>query len=141
MVSIVIFKEGRLGEKMEQVIKLITAMALLIASMAVLIFSMSNATAFQTAAVSLGANPVVTFYCYGSTTYTVPTGTDLIVTDLSTSGSLTIQGDGSTRWVHYGSAGNTSKAHAFTTGVKFEAGEVIGCIGSEAYLSGYLVQG
>lgn len=125
---------------MEQVSRLITAIALLIASIALLIYSMSNASAFQSAAVSLGANPVVTFYCYATNnTYTVPAGMDFIVTDLSAPSGFGIKSDSTTIWEHYGSSSNTSKSHAFKTGLKVSSGAVVNCSGS-GYLSGYLVQ-
>lgn len=126
---------------MESVSKLIASVALLIASMALMVFSMSNATAFQSAAVSLGANPIVTFYCYGSNnTYTVPVGMDLIITDLSSYSGFVINADGTTIWEHYGSSSNTSKSHAFTTGLKAPSGVVVSCASTSGYISGYLVQ-
>ena len=126
---------------MESVSKLIASMALLIASMALMVFSMSNATAFQSAAVSLGANPVVTFYCYGSNnTYTVPLGMDLIITDVSSYSSFVINADSTTVWEHYGSSSNTSKSHAFTTGIKTSSGVTVNCSSTSGYISGYLVQ-
>ena len=125
---------------MESVSKLIASVALLIASMALMIFSMSNATAFQSAAVSLGVNPVVTFYCYASNnTYTVPAGMDLIITDLSSNSGFGINADNVTLWEHYGSSSNTSKSHAFNTGLKASSGVTVNCSGS-GYVSGYLVQ-
>ena len=125
---------------MEQLVKLIVSCALLLASIAMLVFSMSNATAFQTTAVSLGANPVVTFYCYStSNTYTVPNGMDLIVTDISGPSSFGIKEDSTLVWEHYGSMSNTERTHTFKTGIRFSSGALVNCSGS-AYLSGYLVQ-
>ena len=126
---------------MESVSKLIASVALLIASMALMVFSMSNATAFQSAAVSLGANPIVTFYCYASNnTYTVPPGMDLIITDLSSYSGFVINADGTTLWEHYGASSNTSKSHAFTTGLKALSGVTVNCSSTSGYISGYLVQ-
>ena len=71
------------AELLNSLTKFVLAISLLVASVALLMFSMGNARALQTTAVDLGVNPVVSFYCHASSnTYTVPTGSDLIITDI-----------------------------------------------------------
>ena len=105
--------------------KLLFALSLLFISIAVFMFSMGNASALQTAAVHLGMNPVVSFYCYGSSnTYTVPAGSDLILTDISAS-DLVVKADGTTIWTHWANYSYTSKHASFTTGFVAPSGSLV----------------
>ena len=93
----------------DAITRLSLSLATLIISLAVLVWSMGNANALYTPAVSLGMNPVVTFYCYSTNnTYTVPSGMDLIITDISSYSSMSINSDSTTVWEHYGNTSNTS---------------------------------
>ena len=120
--------------------KLIGATALLVAALALLVFSMGNASALQTAAVNLGMNPVVSFYCYSNNTYTVPAGSDLVITDIVSPDYLAIRADNTTIWVHYANYSYTSKHYSLTTGFVASSGTVVSCSSGSGYLSGYLVK-
>lgn len=121
--------------------KLVFAVATLVAASAMLMFSMGNARALQTTAVHLGMNPAVSFYCYATNnTYTVPSGSDLLITDISAGDYLVVRADGTTIWTHYGNYSNTSKHHALSSGFVAPAGSVVSCSSGSGYLAGYLVK-
>lgn len=120
--------------------KLVFAVATLVAALALLMFSMGNARALQTTAVHLGMNPAVSFYCYSNNTYTVPTGSDLIITDISAGDYLTVRSDSTTIWTHYGNYSNTSKHNSLSSGFVAPSGTVVSCASSPGYLAGYLVK-
>ena len=89
----------------------------------------------------LGMNPAVSFYCYASNnTYTVPSGSDLLITDISAGDYLVIRADGTTIWTHYGNYSNTSKHHALSTGFTAPSGSVVSCSSGSGYLAGYLIK-
>lgn len=120
--------------------KLVFAVATLVGAFALLMFSMGNARALQTTAVHLGMNPMVSFYCYSTNTYTVPTGSDLIITDISAGDYLIVSANNTTIWTHYGNYSNTSKHHALSSGFVAPSGSVVSCSSSSGYLAGYLVK-
>lgn len=128
-------------ELLRALTKLLCAVGFVITTIALLMFSMSNATALQTPAVHLGNNPIVSFYCYStSNTYTVPVGSDLIITDISAPDYLVVKADNVTIWAHYGNYANTSKNNSLTTGFVAPGGSVVSCPSYQGYLSGYLVK-
>ena len=121
--------------------KLMLSTAVLLASASVFVFSMSNAAALQATAVHLGMNPVVSFYCYSTNnTYTVPTGSDLIITDITSPDYLQIRADGSNIWTHFANYSNTSKHYALSTGFVAPSGTVVSCASGSGYIAGYLVK-
>ena len=120
----------------------------LLASVALLIWSIGETFAFpQGPNVSMGSNPIVTIVCKNNHplypyTYTVPSGVDLIITDIAYSygggGSLYVDGS----IVHYGySNGSTSDSSPnLTTGIKVDSGSTAYCSGNNqaGFVSGYL---
>ena len=111
----------------------------LLASVALLIWSIGETFAYpQGPNVSMGSNPVVSFVC-NSTPYTVPTGMDLIITDLvATSGyDATISKNGTPFTLFHAWSGGNGY-HTFATGYKAEAASSITC-SRTLYISGYLV--
>ncbi len=104
----------------------------LLASMALLVWSIGETFAYpQGPNVSLGSNPIVSIDCNGG--YTVPSNTDLIITDfigVSSYPSLQVNG------VH--SLSLTDGTHNLTTGWKIPGGSAISCYSGGAYLTGYL---
>ena len=112
----------------------------LLASVALLIWSIGETFAFpQGPHVSMGSNPILSFDCATNTSYTVPSNSTFIVTDMSAyfnsyNSQLQLKADGVTRWSMRGS--NHESEH-FTSGVRFDSNEVINCSGF-GYVSGYL---
>ena len=109
--------------------------AAIIASIAYLISSIGNSFAYpQGPNVSLGSNPIVSFYCAsGNVAYTVPSGQSLVITDfigvsnypyftLSTGESLNMV-DGT---------------YSSRTGYKLTGGTSITCGSGSMVVSGYL---
>ena len=122
--------------------------AAVISSVGFLIWSVGQATAFpQSPNVSLGSNPIVSFYCYSNNTYTytVPAGVHLIITDISSligSGeNFAIEADGIIVWRLRGSNTTPVQNLHFSSGIKIPEGTIVSCSGSNGaagYLAGYL---
>ena len=121
--------------------KFVLALSILIASIALLLFSIGNARALQTTAIHLGSNPVVSFYCYStSSTYTVPAGSDLVITDITSPDYLVLKADNTVIWTHYANYSYTSKHYSLTTGFVATGGSVVNCSSGSGYVAGYLVK-
>ena len=112
----------------------------LLVSVALLIWSIGETFAYpQGPNVSMGSNPIVSFSCANGVGYTVPSGFDLIVTDVDgysgSGGWLTIRLNGSAFYrVHIG----TYQSHlSYKSGIKLDSGTNVDCTGA-LYLSGYL---
>lgn len=114
--------------------KIIFSIAALIASVALLISSITDSFAYpQGPNVSLGSNPIVSFYCDNGG-YTIPTGQDFIITDfIGASSYPSVYVNGSSA-MYIGFAGNSS----LTTGWKIPSGSIVSCVSGTVYLSGYL---
>ena len=121
--------------------KVVLSFSVLIASGALFMFSRSNANALQTSAVNFESTPGVNSYCYGTTnTYTVPTGSDLMITDISAPDYCSIKADTVTIWTHYGNYAKTSKHYSLSTGFVAPSGSVVSCPSCPGYIAGYLVK-
>ena len=114
----------------------------LLASVALLIWSIGETFAFpQGPNVSMGSNPVVSFYCHpGSTSnnsYVVPSNFEFIITDIiagSSSATSVIYADG----VSVAQIVGSQRSVSFSTGYKVQASSNIYCASSGSYISGYL---
>ena len=120
----------------------------LLVSVALLIWSIGETFAFpQGPNVSMGSNPIVTIVCINNhplypRSYTVPSGFDLIITDIAYSYGRTsgLYVDGTI--VHYGYASGTLQGvyPNLTTGIKVDSGSIVSCTGhnNAGFVSGYL---
>ena len=106
--------------------------ASIIFALACLIWSIGDTFAYpQGPNVSMGSNPVVSFSCNSG--YTVPSGTDLIITDfIGVSSYPYLQVNGTTV------LSLSDGTHNLTTGWKITSGGTISCYSGDAYLTGYL---
>ena len=118
-------------------------LATLIASVALLIWSIGETFAFPHGPnVSLGSNPIVSMICTGTSfTYTVPTGSRLIITDISLSlGSghqVYVTANGTNKWRINGSNTIPVQNINLKSGITFESNDVVSC-STYMNLSGYL---
>ena len=114
--------------------KIIFSIAALIASIALLISSIADSFAYpQGPNVSLGSNPIVSFYC-DNAGYTIPSGQDLIITDFIAASSYPSVYVNGVSAMYLGFNGNSS----LTTGWKIPASSIVSCVSGTVYLSGYL---
>lgn len=109
--------------------------AAIIAAIAYLFSSIADTFAYpQGPNVSLGSNPIVSFYCAsGTVAYTVPAGQSLIMTDFIGVSSYPYISLSSGEYLNF-----SDGTHTLMTGYKVSAGTTITCGSGSMAISGYL---
>ena len=109
--------------------------AAIIASIGFLISSIGDGFAYpQGPNISLGSNPIVSFYCAsGTVAYTVPSGQSFIITDFLGVSSYPYMSLSSGEYLNF-----SDGTYTLMTGYKVTAGTTITCGSGSMAISGYL---